>query len=58
MLAKSAPQFNIFIVGFPIKIISGFIVLLLTIPGLVYLFNRMFELMFTAMNELLRTIGA
>lgn len=58
MLAKSAPQFNIFVVGFPIKILTGFIVLLMTIPGLVYLFNRLFELMFTAMNELLRTIGA
>jgi len=58
MLAKSAPQFNIFVVGFPIKILSGFIVLILAMPGLIYLFNRLFELMFTAMNELMQTIGA
>lgn len=49
VMARAAPQLNIFSIGFPLSLILGFVALLLTIPSLIpqssELFNEGFELM-------------
>lgn len=56
-LAKTAPQFNIFVIGIPIKIIVGLILLLLLMPSLTYIFDHLFSLMAETMQGLLGTVG-
>lgn len=56
-LAKTAPQFNIFVIGVPIKIIVGLILLLLLMPSLTYIFDHLFSLMAESMQGFLGTVG-
>ena len=56
-LAKTAPQFNIFVIGVPIKIIVGLILLLLLMPSLTYIFDHLFTLMAESMQGFLGTVG-
>jgi flagellar biosynthetic protein FliR len=55
-LARTAPQFNVFVIGIPLKIIVGLAILLIVIPGLAYLFQQLFATMFSSMDELLKII--
>ncbi|MCQ4087203.1 flagellar biosynthetic protein FliR [Saccharibacillus sp. JS10] len=57
-LAKTAPQFNIFVIGIPIKIIVGLMLLLLLMPSLTYVFDNLFSLMAQMMQGFLGTVGA
>ncbi|MEF3304830.1 flagellar biosynthetic protein FliR [Paenibacillus sp. GYB003] len=57
ILSKTAPQFNIFVVGVPIKIIVGFLLLVLVLPGFVYLFQDLFGSMFQSLDQLTKLIG-
>jgi flagellar biosynthesis protein FliR len=57
VLAKTAPQFNIFVVGIPVKLIVGLLILLLVLPGLVTLFGTVFESMFQSLSELMKLMG-
>lgn len=57
-LARTAPQFNVFVIGIPLKIIVGLILLLLLMPGLTGLFENLFAEMFEAMRSLLGVIGS
>jgi flagellar biosynthetic protein FliR len=43
VLARAAPQLNIFAIGFPITMIVGFFTLLLSLPYCVPVFERLFE---------------
>jgi flagellar biosynthesis protein FliR len=52
-LAKTAPQYNVFVIGIPIKIIVGFLMMAVLMPGLVTLFDHLFSQMFSAMEKLL-----
>lgn len=56
ILAKTAPQFNIFVIGIPLKIGVGFVVTLLLIPGFIGLFESLFATMFEAMYTLLQHV--
>lgn len=56
-LARTAPQFNVFVIGIPLKIIVGLGILLIVIPGLAYLFQQLFASLFTSMEQLLKLIG-
>ena len=38
-LARTAPQYNVFVIGIPIKIIVGFLMMAVLMPGLVTLFR-------------------
>lgn len=58
ILAKTAPQFNIFVVGLPLKILLGFMLLILLIPSFTSLFQDWFEKMFAAMHDLLQLIAS
>jgi flagellar biosynthetic protein FliR len=40
LVARTVPQMNIFIVGFPLKIGLGFALLAMTLPGMLALFNQ------------------
>jgi len=51
LLARVAPQFNIFVVGVPIKIIVGFLLLLLLFPGYELIFKDMFASMIDAIGK-------
>ena len=54
VLSRAAPQLNVFAIGFPVTIIAGFVVLLLTLPYWVPAFERLFEL---GLQAMLRTAG-
>lgn len=56
-LARTAPQFNIFVIGIPVKIIVGLVVLLILVPSFIYAFQSLFEVLFNALHDLLSTIG-
>ena len=56
-LARSAPQFNVFVIGIPLKIIVGIIVLLLLVPSFTYAFEQLFAVLFKSLQGLFGTIG-
>ena len=56
-LARTAPQFNVFVIGIPLKILVGLVMLLLLIPSFIYAFEHLFEVMFKALHNLFATIG-
>lgn len=57
ILAKTAPQFNVFVIGLPLKMMIGYIVLILLVPGLLYLFSQLFEMMFEEISQLLQMLA-
>jgi len=50
-LAKTAPQFNMFVIGFPIKILLGLFLLTLLIPGMSVIFDRIFSIIFNTIEQ-------
>lgn len=56
-LARTAPQYNVFVIGVPLKIIIGIALLLVLMPGLAVLFQNLFEIMFESMENLLGLMG-
>ena len=46
LLAKAAPQMNLLMIGFPISITVGFIILILLLPGLIIFFTDYIEEVF------------
>lgn len=56
-LARTAPQFNVFVIGIPLKIIVGLAMLMLLVSGFVYAFEHLFEVMFRAIHNLFGTLG-
>lgn len=56
-LARSAPQFNIFVIGVPVKIIVGLFLLMLLAPSFAFIFEHLFQEMFQAMQGLLQVLG-
>jgi flagellar biosynthesis protein FliR len=51
MLARTAPQFNIFVVGVPIKLLVGLVLLAILLHGMLFLFQDLFTAMFQAMEK-------
>jgi flagellar biosynthetic protein FliR len=58
ILARTAPQFNIFVIGMPLKVLVGFILLTLLFPSFLNLFSELFTMMFNAMQKLLELLGS
>ncbi|MFC4598955.1 flagellar biosynthetic protein FliR [Cohnella hongkongensis] len=52
LLARAAPQYNVFVIGFPLKILLGLALLVLLIPGFGTLFQIIFDRMFQALEQL------
>ena len=57
IIAKTIPQINILIVGFPLTISVGLLVMSLSLPLFVYLIQRVFEGMSGNMMGVLSTMG-
>ncbi|WP_202077112.1 flagellar biosynthetic protein FliR [Caldalkalibacillus salinus] len=58
IIARTIPQLNVFVVGLPLKIFIGFVMLLLTLPIFFYLLQALIGEMVQAMSDLLTLIGA
>ncbi|MBP2001104.1 flagellar biosynthetic protein FliR [Paenibacillus shirakamiensis] len=56
-LARTAPQFNVFVIGIPLKIIVGLLMLMLLLPSFVYAFEYLFQILFKSLENLMGTIG-
>lgn len=54
---KTVPQLNIFIIGFPLKIIVGFLVLFISMGIMIEVMQKVIELMITAMREFMQFLG-
>lgn len=52
VMARAAPQLNIFAVGFPVAMMMGFIVILYTLPNVVPQFDTLLEQGFELLNYL------
>ncbi len=57
ILTKTAPQMNIFVIGVPIKILVGFMMFIVLIPGFLYLFEMLFQRMLGSLDDLMRIVG-
>lgn len=56
-LARTAPQFNVFVIGVPLKIIVGLAMMLLVVPGFLYMFENLFGVLFKAMQGVLDVVS-
>ncbi|MBB6636716.1 flagellar biosynthetic protein FliR [Cohnella thailandensis] len=52
LLTRAAPQFQVFVIGVPIKILIGLAILILILPGFGTLFQMIFDRMFNALEQL------
>lgn len=52
LLTRTAPQYNVFVIGVPIKILVGLALLVLLLPGFGMLFQMIFDHMFAALEKL------
>ena len=50
-LAKTAPQFNVFVIGFPVKIMLGLLLVMLMLPGMSLIFEKIFSIMFNNLEQ-------
>jgi flagellar biosynthetic protein FliR len=57
IIAKSVPQFNIFVVGLPLKIIASFLLLIVVMPAFLLVLSSLFGKMFHAMSEMMTLLG-
>ena len=58
VLSRVAPQLNIFAVGFPVTIVSGFVVLMLALPYFGAALERLYDRGFLALSGVLAAGGA
>jgi flagellar biosynthesis protein FliR len=57
LLSRAVPQMNVYVVGLPAKLLVGLTLYMISMPGIIYLFNQIFTLMFEQMNSLQKFIG-
>lgn len=57
LLTRVAPQFNIFVIGAPLKMILGFFLLVILFPELISQFQNLFATIFDYMEKLLQLIS-
>ncbi len=58
IIVRTVPQMNVFVVGFPIKIFVGFMVMIVCIPIFVELSLPVFDEMFAMINQMFRGFTA
>jgi len=54
LLVKAVPQMNIFVVGMPIKLLAGLILLYMMAPILSYIYDTVFDLAYLAVMNVLK----
>ncbi|MEW4283716.1 flagellar biosynthetic protein FliR [Priestia koreensis] len=57
IVARTVPQLNIFVIGFPIKIIASFALLTIVMGSMMMVVQKIFEQMLTFMQGLMRVLG-
>ena len=57
MLIRTVPQMNMFVVGMPLKVLVGFVVVLLTLPVFINFSDRIFSEMFIGIEKLFSAFG-
>lgn len=57
ILARTMPQMNIFVVGLPLKIFIGIIILLISLPLLIPFSETLFDKMFQSIYEIIHIIS-
>jgi len=57
IVARTVPQLNIFVVGFPVKINVAFILLIVVMGSMFYMMQIIFEQMIEAMHAMIRILG-
>lgn len=57
ILARTAPQFNIFVIGIPLKIIVGLVLLSFFFINMMPMFSKVFEALFVAMEKAIALLG-
>lgn len=58
VLSRVAPQLNLFAVGFPVTIVSGFVVLMISLPYFGVAMENLFDQGFGALRMVLKAAGA
>lgn len=58
IVSRTVPQFNIFVVGLPIKIIVTFLMMIVIAPGFIYILKQLFAETFISMKQLLDLMGS
>jgi flagellar biosynthetic protein FliR len=56
-LSRAVPQMNVFVVGLPVKLFAGLAMFAVVMPGIVYLFNRIFFFLFNELQSVLQLMG-
>jgi flagellar biosynthetic protein FliR len=51
LLARTAPQYNVFVIGIPVKILVGLAMLIVLLPGFSALFQMAFDQMFRTIDR-------
>jgi flagellar biosynthesis protein FliR len=57
MIARAVPQVNVFVIGFPIKIFVGFVILILAMPAFFMVTKQLVQQMILAMRTLMQLYG-
>lgn len=57
LLSRAVPQMNVFVVGLPAKLFVGLTLFAGIMPGVVYIFGRVFAMLFSNLDALLQLIG-
>lgn len=57
IVAKTVPQLNIFVIGFPVKILVAFITLVVMFTVMSEVMQRLFQFMFVSMRQFMEMIG-
>jgi flagellar biosynthetic protein FliR len=47
----------LFVIGIPIKLLLGFVMLSIVVPGFLYIFQNLFKAMIDQIYDMLRLIG-
>ncbi|MFD1952661.1 flagellar biosynthetic protein FliR [Paenibacillus thailandensis] len=50
-LAKTAPQFNVFVIGLPLKLLIGMLLLILLLPEFAILLGHLFSILFDSLEK-------
>ena len=57
-IVRAIPQMNVFVVGIPLKILLGFLILLVVLPVYVSFTGVIFDNMFQSIDRMIRGLGA
>ena len=57
IVGKTVPQMNIFVVGFPIKIMAGFILMIIVMGVMVDVMRRLIEVMIYGLRDFMTILG-